>query len=108
MNITLLLQVLQGLTLVSAEIIPAEQLIAKLHSIFTLNPNVQVSIQNLAADALQADADTIQLVKDWQAAHGISSDTPPAPRTNLPTGIDPTRPSAPVIKSKADAPSAED
>lgn len=76
MNI--LLQILQlGLT----EIVPIEELAAKLKSIFTLNPNAQVSIQNLASEALQADDDTIQLIADWQKAHGLPVTVAPPPKS---------------------------
>lgn len=74
MNPTLLLQVIElGL----AEIVPIEQLAAKLKSVFTLNPSVQVSIQNLSSDALQADEDTLTMIADWQKAHGLPVTTPP-------------------------------
>jgi voltage-gated potassium channel Kch len=68
MNVNVLLQIVElGLT----EIVPIMDLAARLKSIFTLNPNVAVSIQNLASDALQADADTQQMIADWQKAHGL-------------------------------------
>jgi hypothetical protein len=76
MNTNVLLQIVElGLT----EIVPIEQLVERLVSIFKLNPNVQLSIQNLASDALQADADTQQMIADWQKAHGlpVTPITPP-------------------------------
>ena len=71
MNI--LLQVIQGISLVSSEIVPVEQLIERLKAIFTLNPDAKIAIQNLESEAIEADTETMQMVKDWQAAHGISS-----------------------------------
>jgi hypothetical protein len=71
-----LLQIIElGLT----EIVPITQLAERLIAIFKLNPNVQLSIQNLASDALQADADTQQMIADWQKVHGlpVTPITPP-------------------------------
>jgi hypothetical protein len=68
MNLNILLQIVElGLT----EIVPIEQLAARLISIFKLNPNVELSIQSLESDAIQADADTQQMIADWQKAHGL-------------------------------------
>jgi len=67
----LLLMILQGANLIASEIVPIEQLIAKIRGYFTLNPSVTVNIQNLQTDALQADADTIAMVAKWQADHGL-------------------------------------
>lgn len=44
-----------------SEIVPIEALIAHLKDVFTLNPDVTVSIKNLTNEALQADADTIAI-----------------------------------------------
>ncbi len=77
MNSAIMLQIIElGLT----EIVPIEQLVERLVSIFKLNPNVAVSIQNLESDALQADADTQQMIADWQKAHGLPV-TPITPST---------------------------
>jgi hypothetical protein len=75
----LLLMILQGVELVSSEIVPVEQLVERLKTIFTLNPNAQVSIQNLAADAIQADDATLQLIADWQKAHPSAPAAPAGP-----------------------------
>jgi hypothetical protein len=73
MNI--LLQILNlGLT----EIVPIEGLIARLHEIFTLNPNAQINIQNLSSEAITVDADTIAMVAKWQADHGLPVTVKPA------------------------------
>lgn len=79
MNSSVLLQIVE---LGIAEIVPIEELVAKLKKHFTLNPNVQVNIQALSSDALQADADTLQKIADWQKAHGF------------PVTVDPTKPAA--------------
>ena len=85
----LLLLILKGADLLASEIVPIEELVAKLKNIFTLNPNVKVNIQNLQAEALQADADTLQKIADWQKAHGfavtVDPGTPPTPITQAPT-----------------------
>lgn len=70
---------LQVLTLGLNEIVPIEQLVARLKEIFTLDPNVQVSIQNLEAEALQADGDTLTMIADWQKAHGFPVTVQPSP-----------------------------
>ena len=75
----ILLTILQGLNLATTEIIPIGELVAKLKSIFALNPNAQVSIQNLAADAIQADDDTLTLVAQWQKDHGLPVTVTPPP-----------------------------
>ena len=62
---------LQILELGISEIVPIEQLIARLIGIFKLNPVATVSIQNLSADAIQADDDTTKLVNDWRKAKGL-------------------------------------
>lgn len=68
MNTAVLLQIVElGLT----EIVPIEQLVERLVSIFKLNPNVQLSIQNLESDALKVDLETQQMIADWQKAHGL-------------------------------------
>lgn len=70
------------------EILPIEELVAKLKNVFTLNPNVRVSIQNLSADAIQADDDTLTMIADWQKAHGLPvtvQPPAPAPITDAPT-----------------------
>lgn len=79
MNSSVLLQIVQ---LGIAEIVPIEELVVKLKKHFTLNPNVQVNIQALSSDALQADADTLQKIADWQKAHGFE------------VTVDPTKPAA--------------
>jgi hypothetical protein len=74
MNVNVLLQIIElGLT----EIVPIEQLAARLISIFKLNPNVELSIQSLESDALKVDAETEQMIADWQKAHGLPV-TPPS------------------------------
>jgi hypothetical protein len=75
---------LQILALGLSEIVPIEGLIARLHNIFTLNPNVQINIQNLSAEAIQADEDTIQMVADWQAKNGLAVTVKPAPAKPTP------------------------
>jgi hypothetical protein len=68
MNTNVLLQIVElGLT----EIVPIMELAAKMKSIFKLHPNVAVSIQNLASDALQADDDTLKMIAAWQKKHGL-------------------------------------
>jgi hypothetical protein len=76
----LLLLILKGADLIATEIVPIGQLIAKIKGYFTLNPSITVNIQNLDAEALQADADTLRMVADWQKAHG------------LPVTVDPKKP----------------
>jgi hypothetical protein len=81
MNLNVLLQVVElGL----AEIVPIEGLIARLKNIFTLNPSATVNIQNLSSDALQADADTLKMIADWQKAHGLAVTVDPTapPKTS--------------------------
>ena len=105
MNVVLM--ILQGLELVSAEVLPVEELVARLKTIFTLNPNAQVSVQNLASDALQADAGTLQLVADWQTAHGLPVTVSPSSSASssgaaspaAPGASAPTAPAAPADKS---------
>lgn len=76
----LLLMILQGADLIASEIVPVTDLVEKIKGYFTLNPNATVNIQSLDADALQADADTLQKIADWQKAHG------------LPVTVDPSKP----------------
>lgn len=87
MNLNVLLQIVElGL----AEVVPIEGLIVRLESIFTLNPSVTVNIQNLSSEALQADADTLQTIANWQKAHG------------LPVTVDPSQPGGttpPIVDS---------
>jgi len=63
---------LQAVELGLAEIVPIENLVSKLRDIFKLNPDAKLNIQNLASDALQADADTMKLVADWKKSKGLS------------------------------------
>jgi len=72
MDAAVLLQIIE---LGISEIVPIEQLVARLINVFKLNPNAQVNIQNLSADAIQADDDTTKLVNDWRKAKGL----PPLP-----------------------------
>ena len=76
----LLLTILQGVDLVATEIGPIEDLVVHIKKYFTLNPNVTINIQALDAEALQADADTLQKIADWQKAHGF------------PVTVDPSKP----------------
>jgi hypothetical protein len=76
---------IQILELGISEIVPIEGLIARLHSIFTLNPDVKVNIQHLSSEAIQADDDTLQQVADWQTAHGLPVTVkPPTPIVQAP------------------------
>jgi hypothetical protein len=62
------------------EIVPIEELVARLKNIFTLNPDVKISIQNLEAEAIQADDDTLTFIAAWQTQHGLPVTVqPPAP-----------------------------
>ena len=87
MNVQLLLQI-AGFAV--AEIVPVEELVARLKTIFTLNPNAQVSIQNLESEAIQADDDTLAMIAKWQQEHGL-------PVTVAPPG----RPVVPITQSVA-------
>lgn len=70
-----------------SEIVPIEGLILRLKNIFTLNPDAKVSVTNLTAEALQADADTIALAAKFYTDHNlplpaelqaiVNSQTPP-------------------------------
>jgi hypothetical protein len=63
-----LLQILElGIT----EIVPIEGLVMRLKSIFTLNPDVKISIQNLESEALTADDDTLTMIAAWQTSKGL-------------------------------------
>jgi hypothetical protein len=85
----LLLLILQVGDLVMKEVVPVENLVARLKSIFALNPSVQVNIQNLSQEAIAADTDTMQMVADFQKAHGlpvtVQPPAPPTPITQAPT-----------------------
>ena len=82
----LLLMILQGADLVATEVVPIADLIARIKSYFELNPSATVNIQSLNSDALQADADTLQKIADWQKAHG------------LPVTVDPSKPPTPITQ----------
>jgi hypothetical protein len=74
----LLLLILKGADLIASEIVPIEELAVKIKHFFTLHPSAKVNIQNLSSDALQADADTLQKIADWQKAHGFPVTVDPA------------------------------
>jgi hypothetical protein len=79
-----LLMVLQGINLVAAEIVPIEQLVEKVRGYFALNPDVKVNVQNLTSAALEADAETVVMVAQWQRDHGLTVTVPqPAPVPGL-------------------------
>jgi hypothetical protein len=71
--------VLQGVNLITAEIVPIEQLIEKIKGYFTLNPEAKINVQNLTSSALEADGETMVMIAQWQKDHGI---TPPAAGTS--------------------------
>ncbi len=68
MNVLL---IIQAINLAAQEIVPIEQLVERIKSYFTLDPNAQVNIQNLSSSALQADNDTLKMIADWQMAHNL-------------------------------------
>lgn len=75
-----ILLITQILGVAAKEIIPIEDLVARLKNIFTLDPNAQVNIQNLASEAIQADDDTLTMIANWQTANGLPVTVqPPAP-----------------------------
>jgi hypothetical protein len=83
---------LQIVELGISEIVPVEQLVVKLKDYFTLNPNVKISIQNLASEAIQADDDELTAIAAWQTAHG------------LPVTVQPTATSAPAPVAQMPSP----
>jgi hypothetical protein len=83
----LLLMILQGADLIATEVVPIADLIARIKSYFELNPSATVNIQTLESDALQADADTLQTIANWQKAHGLPVTVDPSAAAPPPTPI---------------------
>lgn len=89
---------LQILELGISEIVPIEELVARLKNVFTLNPDAKVNVQNLESEALQADDDTVTMIAKWQADHGlpVTVQSAPAPAPGpAPTPITDTGTAAP-------------
>ena len=80
------LLILQGISLAESEIVPIVDLVAKIKQYFALNPNLQISIQNLSSEAIQADNDTLAKIAAWQQVHGLPVTTP----ASAPPVVDPS------------------